>query len=144
MQDASFTRMSESIDIEVIEESQIAQARRTAAHLAEQIGFDSVSLCHITTSVSELASNLVFHATCGGRLIFTPLRRFDQSGFQIESVDEGPGIADIEQALTDGFSTNGGLGGGLPGVRRLMDEFEISSTPGAGTTVIARKWKPCT
>ncbi|MCH8922756.1 MAG: anti-sigma regulatory factor [Planctomycetes bacterium] len=95
----------------------------------------------MTTSVSELANNLFFHASHGGRIILSVVHRDGVPGVQLESRDEGPGIADVDRAMKDGYSTNGGLGGGLPGVKRLMHEFLIESAQGRGTHVSARMWK---
>ena len=129
--------------IPVTEEHHIAWARQAAAALAEEIGFKRVLVYHVATSVSELASNLFFHANQGGALTLTPLERENEIGIEVVAEDDGPGIPDVELALQDGFSTGGGLGGGLPGVKRLMDEFEIASTVGVGTRVAARKWQSC-
>jgi serine/threonine-protein kinase RsbT len=93
--------------------------------------------------VSELASNLFFHARGGRTITLIGVRRNGAVGIEVIAQDEGPGIDDVEAAMLDGFTTNGGLGGGLPGVERLMDEFEIESAPGTGTRVVARKWSPC-
>ncbi len=131
----------ESVIIPVTEEHHIARARQAAAALAEEIGFKRVLVYYVATSVSELADNLFFHASRGGALTLTPLEREDEIGIQVVAEDDGPGIPDVELALQDGFSTGGGLGGGLPGVKRLMDEFEIASTVGVGTRVVGRKWQ---
>ena len=127
--------------IRIIKEHHIAQARRTARSEAEALGFSSRDVSYIETGVSELASNLFFHTGYGGVLFFIPVSDNDRQGIEIISEDEGPGISDIKLAMTDGYSTRGGLGGGLPGVKRLMDEFEIFSEIGKGTRIITRKWK---
>jgi serine/threonine-protein kinase RsbT len=116
----------------------IEQARREARQLAVTAGFGREPAEMVALSVSELATNLHRYAR-NGRLILSALSEEDRSCIQIESRDDGPGIASIELAMRDGFSTAGGLGSGLPAVRRLMDEFDIRSSP-EGTTVIARKW----
>ena len=131
---------SKPVALEVYQEPHIAQARRTAERMARMLGFSQVTVCHISTSVSELASNLCFHTTRGGSITLTPIRD-GRIGVQVESRDAGPGIVDIEQVMQDGYSTNGGLGCGLPGVRRLMDEFEMTSTLGSGTRIVTRIWK---
>jgi serine/threonine-protein kinase RsbT len=92
----------------------------------------------VALAVSELASNLVRYANAG-ELVLSPTTGPRGEGVEVESRDLGPGIPDLELALRDGFSTGGGLGNGLPAVRRLMDEFEISSTT-SGTRIVARKW----
>jgi len=127
--------------IPVTEESHIPETRHKARSLAEALGFRKVIVFYIMTSVSELANNLFFHTNKGGTITLAPLIRTDNVGIEVIAKDHGPGIADIDLALTDGFSTNRGLGGGLPGVKRLMDELEIRSKVGLGTRVIARKWQ---
>jgi serine/threonine-protein kinase RsbT len=115
-------------------------ARRLARELARGIGFDAVGAEEVALAASELATNLVRYGR-GGEI---RLRRIDDGphpGVQLESDDVGPGIGDVDQAMRDGFSSGGGLGSGLPAVRRLMDEFGIYSQPN-GTHVIARKWLP--
>jgi serine/threonine-protein kinase RsbT len=92
----------------------------------------------VALAVSELAANLVRYAEAG-EVVLSPTTGSRGEGVEIESRDLGPGIANLELALRDGFSTGGGLGNGLPAVRRLMDEFEISS-PSSGTRIVARKW----
>ena len=111
--------------------------------LTEAVGFGQARPSYVATAVSELASNLFCHATRGGTITLTALRREGEVGIEVVAEDDGPGVSDVEQAMQDGFSTSGGLGGGLPGVKRLMDEFEITSTIGVGTRVAARKWQPC-
>ncbi len=139
-QSASFGRQY-ATRIEVIEEHHIAQARQVCRALAYEIGFSSVEACYVETSVSELAVNLFSHTDRGGTIAFNIIENEKGPGIEIVSEDEGPGIEDVTKAMEDGFSTNGGLGCGLPGVKRLMDEFEIKSQHGLGTRITARKWK---
>lgn len=122
-------------------EHHVSRARVAATQLAGRLGFSRAAAYRLATAVSELANNLVFHATAGGSVELIPLCRDGRWGIEVVVEDGGPGIADIDQAMTDGHSTNGGLGGGLPGSRRLMDEFDISSRPGIGTKVVARLWQ---
>ena len=129
--------------VHVTEEHHVALARQAAVALAEEIGLKRVLVYHVATGVSELANNLFSHATRGGRITLAALRREGEIGIEVVAEDDGPGIPDVERALQGGFSTSGGLGGGLPGVRRQMDEFEIRSTVGVGTRIVARKWQPC-
>ena len=93
----------------------------------------------LATAVSELGQNIVKYAGRGG-LRLSPLEDETRQGVEIVAEDRGPGIRDLETAMQDHVSTGGTLGLGLPGVRRMMDEFEIESEPGQGTRVIARKW----
>jgi len=131
----------EPVIVRVTEEYHIPETRHKAKSLAEALGFRQVIVFYIMTSVSELANNLFFHTDKGGTITLAPLIRTDNVGIEVIAGDHGPGIADTDLALTDGFSTNRGLGGGLPGVKRLMDEFEIHSKVGLGTQITARKWQ---
>ena len=105
-----------------------------------RLGFSSTDVVLITTAISELARNIVLYAT-KGEITVSPAKNHNPKGIVVVARDSGPGIADVERAMRDGFSTSGNLGLGLPGVRRLMDEVEIDSRPGKGTTVTAKKWK---
>lgn len=119
----------------------VATVRHAAAELAQQMGFDRRACEEIALAATELASNLVKYAQ-SGRIVIKPLAREGRRGLELESSDQGPGIPDVEQALTDGFSTSGSLGFGLGSVNRLMDEFDIRSVLGKGTQVVGRKWVP--
>jgi len=127
--------------IEVLHSSDVTVARRAATAMALAIGFDEKVAEEIVIAVSELASNLVRHAKCG-TLTLTPLNEGGRIGIRIESQDSGPGIVDVEQAMTDGVSTAGSLGYGLGAVNRLMDEFAITSQQGAGggTRIVCKRW----
>ena len=109
--------------------------------MAAALGFSSGEATLIATAISELARNVVQYAGRGEASIRST--SIDgREGIVISVHDEGPGIADVDRALEDGFSSSGRLGLGLPGVRRLMDEVEIDSSPGRGTRICATKWKP--
>jgi anti-sigma regulatory factor (Ser/Thr protein kinase) len=125
--------------IEVSHVADVAVARRAAKAAGQGIGLEPHALEELALAVTELATNLLKHAR-SGRLFFRPLRATGRIGLEVESVDRGPGISNIQQALTDGFSTAGSRGTGLGAVNRLMDEFEIASEPGAGTRILCRKW----
>ena len=131
----------DAMTIIVEQEWSIAQAQRAAKALAESVGLSQVAVYSLVTAVSELANNLFFHASKGGTITLSAIKQNGSDGIEIIASDEGPGIPDIDAAMQDGFTTNGGLGGGLPGVERLMDEFEIRSQMGVGTHIVARKWK---
>ncbi len=109
--------------------------------LATALGFNNIDRTRIEIVILELTRNLLVHAD-GGTLRFEQVERAGQQGLAVESIDTGPGIADIALALSDGYSTAHTLGAGLPGVKRLMDEFSIESTVGVGTFVRAIKWVP--
>jgi anti-sigma regulatory factor (Ser/Thr protein kinase) len=119
--------------------SNVGEARRAAKTVAAALGFAPEVGEEIALAVMELATNLVKH-TSGGTLILTPLNVGERTGLQVETDDLGPGIADVELALADGFSTAGSLGNGLGAVNRLMDEFDISSGRGLGTRIVCHKW----
>lgn len=114
------------------------QARRDARRLAFALGFGRSDAESVALTASELAMNLYRYAV-DGAIGLRPIADGDRRGVEVESVDAGPGIADPELALQDGYSTGGGLGSGLPSVRRLMDEFAMTTGP-TGTTIVARKW----
>ncbi|MGH2673503.1 MAG: anti-sigma regulatory factor [Actinomycetota bacterium] len=119
-------------------ESDILAARQHGREVAERLGFRGSDLALIATAISEVARNIVVHA--GEGAIMISALSDGRAGVEIVARDAGPGIADIELAMQDGFSTVASLGLGLPGSRRLMDEFTIESHDGQGTTVIMRKW----
>jgi len=104
------------------------------------VGMPRLDAYYVATAVSELANNLFFHTGDGGVIQIYSIESEGRHGIEIVAQDDGPGIACIDSAMVDGFSTNGGLGSGLGGVQRLMDEFEIESAHGAGTRIVARKW----
>ncbi len=127
----------------VIDEQHVAEARRMATALAGTASLGRVSAFCLATSVSELAHNLVRHATRGGTITIVALSRNGEIGIEVTAEDDGPGIPDVALAMQDGFSSIDSLGCGLPGVKRLMDDFEITSTVGTGTRIVARKWRSC-
>lgn len=102
-------------------------------------GASALQAAQVATVASELGNNLWMHTTRGGQLQLR-MRRMGRVGVELCSLDDGPGIADLDAAMQEGFSTAGGLGCGLPGAQRLMDEFELHSRPGEGTQVRALKW----
>src|SRR5262245_59190741 len=118
----------------------IALARHRGRALAHSLGFSSGDATIIATAISELARNVLLYAM-RGEIAVRVIEDGFRSGIAITAHDDGPGIEDIERALEDGYSTSGRLGVGLPGVRRLMDEFSISSGARRGTTVTVAKWK---
>jgi serine/threonine-protein kinase RsbT len=122
-------------------EIDIISARQKGRALAEQIGFSSSEQAVIATAISELARNIVDHAGGRGEIILSIVQDAEKKGIVITARDNGPGIADIKLAMQDGYSTKKGLGLGLPGAKRLMDELEINSEVGKGTTVLIRKWR---
>lgn len=127
--------------VPIKDEYDIVVARSAVKAMAKELGFGLVAQTKIATAVSELARNISAHAQEGSIEIRHVQSDVDKKdGLEIIAVDTGPGIADISQAMRDGFTTGGGMGLGLGGTKRLMDEFEIESTVGVGTTVSCRKW----
>jgi serine/threonine-protein kinase RsbT len=118
----------------------IVNVRHTVRKIAIDTGFNLVDQTKIITAASELARNTVIYGG-GGILKIEVLTNGSKSGVKLIFEDEGPGIADLEQALKDGYTSGQGLGMGLGGARRLSNEFEIQSEPGKGTRVAITKWK---
>jgi len=121
-------------------DADIVQARQRGRALALRVGFGPTVSTLVATAISELARNILLYAS-PGEIVVQSLERNGHSGLSILARDQGPGIPDIRQAMQDGYSTSRRLGLGLPGVQRLMDEFEVDSKPGAGTTIRATIWK---
>ena len=117
----------------------IVTARVEGRELAKELGFGVIDQARIATAISELTRNIVQYAE-EGEAIINPIEQGNHVGIEIVCKDRGPGIPDVELAMQDGYSTSSSLGMGLPGARRLMDEFEIESEVGIGTAVTIRKW----
>jgi serine/threonine-protein kinase RsbT len=128
------------IRVAINSDQDIVSARQKGRGMANELGFSSGDATLIATAISELARNIVSYAR-KGQITLKVVNGLNRQGIAVIASDDGPGIADIRQALRDGFSTSGSLGLGLPGVRRLMDEFDISSQPGRGTVVAVKKWR---
>lgn len=125
----------------IASEADLIVVRRLLRAEAEQAGLGLVDQTKLVTAGSELARNILNYATGSrGRLQVERVIARGRCGVRATFSDDGPGIADLEAALTDGFSTAGSLGLGLPGSRRLVDELTITSAPGVGTTVVIAKW----
>ena len=125
--------------IPIASDLDIIRARQTGRTEASKLGFSSTDLTLIATAISELARNIVMYAQ-EGEIVIRLVRSAERHGVVVIARDKGRGIADIRQTLQDGYSTSRSLGLGLPGVRRLMDEFEIESQIGMGTVVTIKKW----
>ena len=128
------------IRVAINSDQDIVLARQKGRLMATELGFSTGDATLIATAISELARNIVSYAR-KGQIILKMINGLNRQGISVMATDDGPGIPDIRQALRDGFSTSGSLGLGLPGVRRLMDEFEITSQTGRGTIVAVKKWK---
>jgi serine/threonine-protein kinase RsbT len=127
------------ISIPIQHDADVVRARKRAREMASRLEFSRTDLTLIATAVSEIARNIVRFAAKGE--LYIELVDRPRPGIRIVARDTGPGIPDVEQALTDGYSTYNGLGLGLPGARRLMDEFTLTSEMNAGTTVTMTKWR---
>jgi|SRR5699024_8442084 len=125
--------------VTIEKEWDIVQARQLGRDKARQVGFGTVDQARLTTAISELARNIYLYAD-SGKVCFEISEEDDQKGLTVIALDTGPGIKNISQVMEDGYSTTGGLGAGLPGVKRLVDQFDIRSEEGRGTEVKARKW----
>ncbi|MHC1570095.1 MAG: anti-sigma regulatory factor [Candidatus Syntropharchaeales archaeon] len=125
--------------IEVKNDTDIIRVRRIVREMAVEIGFGELDQTRIITAISELTRNIIVHAS-SGKVLIKKVQKTGKRGIEITCADEGPGIVDIELALKDGYTTSGGLGIGMTGARRLMDEFKVESVVGSGTTVIVKKW----
>jgi serine/threonine-protein kinase RsbT len=125
--------------VPVREEPDVVVARRCAQELALDLGLADNVAAAVATAVSEVARNIIVHVG-GGEVVLGVVGDGRRRGVVVIARDRGRGIADVERAMQDGYSTSGGLGLGLPGARRLMDEFELVSSVDEGTTVTMRKW----
>lgn len=118
----------------------IVIARTLARDTAKGLGFGAIDQARIATAVSELARNIFLYAGTGSVTV-REVERTGRKGIEIVCEDQGPGISDISIVMQDGYSTSRGMGMGLPGAKRLMDEFDIKSQEGIGTTITCRKWR---
>ncbi|WP_324788776.1 anti-sigma regulatory factor [Streptomyces sp. H51] len=126
----------------IAHEADLIRVRKVLRAEADAAGLNLVDATKLITAGSELARNILNYATGGrGRISVEQVFRQGRRGVRATFSDEGPGIADIDAALTDGFSTKGSLGLGLPGARRLVDDMTLTSVPGTGTTVVIVKWQ---
>ena len=131
--------MTDEIRVSITSEDDILTARQQARSLAVRVGFWSVEQTFIAIAVSELALNILQYAG-KGEIVLSASENPGTQGIDIVARDEGPGIADTELAMQEGYSTSNRPGLGLPGAKRLMDEFELVSEIGKGTTVTMKKW----
>jgi serine/threonine-protein kinase RsbT len=131
--------MEGEFSIVVASATDIIIAREFGRKIGKELNFSQTDLTIIATVISELSRNIIVFAK-RGTIIIGKVKQGNKSGIAISAEDDGPGIPDVFLAMQDGYSTGKGLGLGLPGVRRLMDEFEIFSENGKGTKVSVRKW----
>jgi serine/threonine-protein kinase RsbT len=126
--------------IAIESDADIVSARQQARRLAAEVELSSTDQTLLATAISEVARNITAYATSGAVDLGVISQDSGRRGIQVVARDEGPGIEDLERALQDGYTSANGLGLGLPGARRLVDEFEIESAPGRGTTVTLIMW----
>ena len=126
--------------IAIESDADVVTARQRARALAVGLDMPSTDQTLLATAISEVARNITAYAVRGEVLLELVRDGHGRRGIRVVARDEGPGIADLERALTDGYTTGGGLGLGLPGARRLVDDFNIETAPGVGTTVTLVKW----
>jgi len=131
--------MRREVRVKIGAASDVVIARESAREIAFLAGFDVSDSTLITTAISEMTRNILQYAS-SGEVTISLLINGSKNGVKIVAKDEGPGIEDISQVMQDGYSSQKGMGIGLPGAKRLMDEFEIRSTPGKGTTITMMKW----
>jgi serine/threonine-protein kinase RsbT len=125
--------------IAIESDADVVTARQRARELAADLELSSTDQTLLATAISEVARNITTYAT-RGEVLVSIVQDHDRRGIRVVARDQGPGIEDIDRALQDGYTTGGGLGLGLPGARRLVDDFSIDSAPGQGTTVTLVKW----
>ncbi len=138
--DATSPEGGGEIRVLVRSDNDLVNARHEGRRLAESLGFSSSETTLVATAISELARNIVNYAV-RGEIVLRRVNDRARRGITVIARDEGPGIANVKLAMQDGYSTSGGLGLGLPGVHRIMDEFQIETEPGRGTTVTVSKWR---
>lgn len=131
--------MAPDVRVAIRTDGDVVTARQEARSMGSGLGFSSTDLTLLATAISEVARNITTYAG-EGEVALRVVERAGRSGIEVVASDEGPGIADVEQAMLDGFTTGNGLGLGLPGTRRLVDEFDLRTTPGVGTTIRLVKW----
>lgn len=131
--------MQHEVSVPIERELDIVTARQAGRELAAALGFSTTDQTLLATAISEVARNIVSYAGRGNVLVGS-VDESGRRGIVVIASDHGPGIADVAQAMRDGYSTGNSLGVGLPGARRLVDDFHLASAPGQGTTVTLKKW----
>jgi serine/threonine-protein kinase RsbT len=132
-------RVAGDVRVAIRTDADVVTARQEARAMGAGLGFSSTDLTLLATAISEVARNITTYAG-EGEVALRVLEDGRRSGIEVVASDEGPGIADVELAMRDGYTTGNGLGLGLPGARRLVDEFELRTTLGSGTSIRLVKW----
>jgi len=132
--------VADSVRVAIDSDADVVTARQEARSMGAALGFSSTDLTLLATAISEVARNITTYAG-RGEVTLRVVHHRDREGIEVVASDKGPGIEDLERALQDGYTTGNGLGLGLPGARRLVDDFHVDSVPGAGTRVRMVKWR---
>jgi serine/threonine-protein kinase RsbT len=132
--------MEDEVRVAINADADLVAARAEGRAMAERLGFPRPDPTLIATAISEVARNIVVHVG-QGEIVLKPFEDGERYGLVVIAIDAGPGIRDVEAALRDDYSGRGGLGLGLPGARRLMDDFQVTSDADTGTTVTMKKWR---
>ena len=132
--------MDNQVRVVIESDGDLVDARAAARDLASRLGFSRTDATLIATAISEIARNIVVHVG-RGTILMSPLLEESRYGLRVVAEDSGVGIRDVTAALEDGYAGRGGLGLGLPGARRLMDDFEIDTDADRGTRVVMTKWR---
>ena len=131
--------MADDVRVAIRTDADVVTARQEARTMGSDLVFSSTDLTLLATAISEIARNITTYAG-EGEVALRVLNSGGRTGIEVVATDNGPGIEDVELAMQDGFTTGSGLGLGLPGTRRLVDEFDLHTTPGGGTKVRLVKW----
>jgi serine/threonine-protein kinase RsbT len=131
--------VADEIRVAIRTDADVVTARQEARTMGAALGFSSTDLTLLATAISEIARNITTYAG-EGEVTLRVRNETGRAGIEVVATDEGPGIANVELAMQDGYTTGNGLGLGLPGTRRLVDDFELDTTPGAGTRIRLVKW----
>ena len=129
----------DEVRVAIRTDADVVTARQEARTMGADLGFSSTDLTLLATAISEVARNITTYAG-EGEVALRVLNSGGRQGIEVVASDDGPGIADVELAMQDGYTTGNGLGLGLPGTRRLVDEFDLRTEPGTGTSIRLVKW----
>jgi serine/threonine-protein kinase RsbT len=131
--------VADDVRVAIRTDADVVSARQEARAMGSELGFSSTDLTLLATAISEVARNITTYAG-EGEVALRVLNSGSRQGIEVVASDDGPGIADVELAMQDGYTTGNGLGLGLPGTRRLVDEFDLRTEPGTGTSIRLVKW----
>jgi serine/threonine-protein kinase RsbT len=135
--------MADELRLTIVTDADVVEARQRGRALAAEAGFSSGEQTSIAAAIFEVARNILMHAQ-QGEIVLSLVQNAERTGVSVTAIDQGPGIPDVARAMQDGFSTSDGVGTGLPGAKRQMDEFQVDSVVGRGTTITMKKWRRAT